>query len=462
MAEQRLTRAPEDIAVRFERACLLDQLGRPEAQEAYLAVLAIDTTHRETLLRLGALLVATGFTTAARTVLARAIAARPNDVGARVSLGHLLRVAGDGDAARSHYEAALLADPAQPEAHQGLSYLLDGIDEAAAERHRRLGFTGRALTTRPFRGRGKPVRVLQLVSACGGNIPTAILLDDSTFLTHSIVADYAAPDLVLPPHDLVFNAIGDAERCGIALQKAAALLARTDAPVVNPPARIRPTTRVGNAALGRLEGVTTPRIATLPRAVLTPGLPDGFSYPVLVRSPGYHTGQNFLRLDGVADLDAALRSLPGDRLTLIEPLDARGANGAWRKYRVMLVGGAILPLHLAISPHWKVHHFTADMQDRPAHRAEEAAFLDDMAGVLGPSAVAALQRISDALALDYGGIDFALGSHGDILLFEANATMTVAMPPADPIWDYRRTAVANVLAAARNLLLGRARQARQR
>ena len=461
LAEQHLARAPEDVAARFERARLLDELGLPEAREAYLAVLAIDTVHRDTLLRLGALLVATGFASAARTVLARAVAARPDDAGARVGLAHLLRVAGDSDSARRHYEATLLVDPAQPEAHQGLSYLLDGMDEAAAERHRRLGFTGRALTTRPFRGRGEPVRVLQLVSARGGNVPTAILLDDATFLTHSIVADYAAPDLVIPPHDLVFNAIGDAERCGIALQKAATLLARTACPVVNPPARIGPTTRAGNAALGRLEGVVTPRIATLPRAVLASGLPGGFSYPVLVRSPGYHTGQNFLRLDGADDLDGALRSLPGNRLTLIEPLDARGADGAWRKYRVMLVGGAILPLHLAISPHWKVHHFTADMQDRPIHRAEEAAFLDDMAGVLGPAAVAALQRISDALALDYGGIDFALGPQGNVLLFEANATMTVARPPADPVWAYRRTAVENVLAAARALLLDRAKQDRR-
>ena len=448
---------PHDVTARFERACRLDQLGQnSEAQQAYLAVLALDMRHREALLRLGALLVATGYVTAARTILAQAVAAHPNDPATRTSLGHLLRVGGDPGAARLQYEAALQADPVHPEAHQGLSYLLDGIDEAAAERHRALGFTGRVLTTRPFRGQGAPVSVLQLVSARGGNIPTATLLDDATFLTHSIVTEYAAADLALPPHDLVFNAIGDADRCGIALRKAAALLERTRAPVINPPARITPTTRDGNAGLGRLEGVTTPRILTLPRADLSQGLPDGFGFPVLLRSPGFHTGQNFVRLEDAADLQAALRTLPGESLTLIEPLDARGADGAWRKYRVMLVGGAILPLHLAISPHWKVHHFTADMQDRPAHRAEEAAFLDDMAGVLGSTAVAALRRIADTLGLDYGGIDFAVGTRGEVLLFEANATMTVALPVAGSVWDYRRQAVSAVLDATRSLLLDRA------
>ena len=456
-AEQHLARMPDDVAARFERACRLDQLGRnPEAQQAYVAVLAIDMGHREALLRLGALLVATGYAMAARTVLAQAVAAHPHDPAARTSLGHLLRVAGDSGAARLQYEAALQADPAHPEAHQGLSYLLDGIDEAAAERHRVLGFTGRVLTTRPFRGQGAPVSVLQLVSARGGNVPTATLLDDAIFLTHSIVTEYAVAGLALPPHDLVFNAIGDADRCGIALQRAAALLERTRAPVINLPARITPTTRAGNARLGRLEGVTTPRILTLSRRDLSRGLPDGFGFPVLLRSPGFHTGQNFVRLEDTADLRAALRTLPGESLTLIEPLDARGADGAWRKYRVMLVGGAILPLHLAISPHWKVHHFTADMQDRPAHRAEEAAFLDDMTGVLGQAAVASLQRIADALGLDYGGIDFAVGTQGEILLFEANATMTVALPAISSVWDYRRRAVSAVLDATRRLLLDRA------
>ena len=457
-AEQHLARAPDDVAARFEHACCLDQFGQQtEARQAYLAVLAIDMRHREALLQLGALLVATGFTTAARTILAQAVAAHPNDPAARTSLGHLLRTTGDTAAARLHYEAALQADPVQPEAHQGLSYLLDGVDEAAAERHRALGFTGRTLTTRPYRGRSVPVRVLQLVSAHGGNIPTTALLDDATFLTHSVVADYAAADLVLPPHDLVFNAIGDADRCGIALQKAEALLERTDAPVINPPARITPTTRAANADLSRLKDVTTPRTLTLPRADLAQGLPHGFKFPVLLRSPGFHTGQNFVRVESTADLHVALHTLPGKGLTLIEPLDARSTDGAWRKYRVMLVGGAILPLHLAVSFHWKVHHFTADMQDRPAHRREEAAFLDDMTGVLGPAAVAALQRIADALALDYGGIDFALGAQGEILLFEANATMTVALPAAGSLWNYRRPAAAAVLEATRAMLLGRAR-----
>jgi CheY-like chemotaxis protein len=111
------------------------------------------------------------------------------------------------------------------------------------------------------------------------------------------------------------------------------------------------------------------------------------------------------------------------------------------------------PLHLAISKHWKIHYFSADMRDRAEHREEEAKFLADMPRVLGAKAMAALERLLTALKLDYGGIDFALNQRGEILLFEANATMVVEQPDEDQRWDYRRAAVERIHAAVRDLLL---------
>ena len=425
--------------------------------QAYLDALVLDPSHRETLRALGLLLIRRGFRTAAHTVLRRAVGCHADDAAAQAALGHLLREAGEAEPACAAYQAALRADPSLPEAHQGMSYLLDGIDDIAAARHRDAGFAERFLTAAPYRGAGTPVSVLRLVSASGGNVPTEHLLDDTTFLTHTLVAEYAPARLALPEHHLVFNAIGDAERCAHALGQAARLLAATAAPVFNPPARITPTTRAGNARrLGGLPGVVAPRIETVPRAVLAAGLPEGFVFPVLLRSPGFQTGQHFVRVETRLALASALAALPGPCLTVIEPLDARGADGFFRKYRVMIAGDALLPLHLAVSPDWKVHHFTADMRQRPVHRAEEAAFLDDMGAVLGPGTLAALTRIRVALGLDYGGIDFALDPQGRVLLFEANATMTAASPPPDPVWDYRRAAVRAVVLRMQAVLLARA------
>ena len=80
----------------------------------------------------------------------------------------------------------------------------------------------------------------------------------------------------------------------------------------------------------------------------------------------------------------------------------------FRKFRVMFVDGRLYPLHLAISPDWKVHYFTADMAQSDANRRRDAEFLADMASVIGPRGMAALERINATLGLDYGGIDFAV------------------------------------------------------
>ena len=119
----------------------------------------------------------------------------------------------------------------------------------------------------------------------------------------------------------------------------------------------------------------------------------------------------------------------------------------------MMVDGLLYPLHLAISQNWKIHYFSADMADRAEHRAEEAEFLADMPGVLGSKAMAALQQVQASLGLDYGGIDFGLNQDGEILLFEANATMVVEQPNVDPRWDYRRAAVERIHDAVRSMFL---------
>jgi len=453
-----LTREPDHIELRYLRAGLLTQMGQiDEAREAYLAVLALDPSHFGALNDLGTLLYAAGFRAAARTAYAEAIRHHPDKAIARINLANALLADGETDEARLHYEAALIAAPDHPDAHQGLANLLQDAGEAdAAEAHRQQSYRARGITTLAYRGEGPPCRVLLLVSAAGGNVPTQGLLDPARFAVSVLVVEAWTPETVLPPHDLVFNAIGDADLCATGLAAAEAVLARSRAPVINPPARVRPTGRVAIASsLAGLPGVRTPKVVLASRETLAEAA-KAFTWPLLVRSPGYHTGRHFVKVETQEALDGAIAPLPGRDLLLIEWLDARDARGLARKFRVMAIGGRLYPLHLALSQSWKVHYFTADMAEAPGHRAEEAAFLADMAGVLGAKAVAGLEAIVTALGLDYAGIDFGLGPDGEVLLFEANATMVVNPPDADPRWDYRRAPTQAILDAVRAMLLGRA------
>jgi len=228
--------------------------------------------------------------------------------------------------------------------------------------------------------------------------------------------------------------------------------------VVNLPAAVLATGRTDHARLSNLPGTVTPLTVTLARELLTS--PEaaaaltrhGFRFPLLVRTPGFHTGRHFLRVENPEALGGAVAQLPGKELTVIEFLDARGADGKVRKYRVMMIDGQLYPLHVAISSHWKIHYFTADMAEQADHRAEDAEFLENMPEVLGPRAMQALSRIQATLGLDYAGVDFGLSATGDLLLFEANATMVVNPPEPDQRWAYRRPAVERIFTAVRRML----------
>jgi len=466
-------RKTDEVALRVKRATLLAQMGRTlEARADHLKVLELDPLHRMNLILLGRLLVLTGQRKAAQVVYSEAVKHYPEDIVIRVDLGDVLlegEDAANAAEARRHFEAALRIDPEFPHAHGGMYYALTRLGEPeAAELHRSKSFRKENLFPAFYRGDSKPIPVLLLVSSTGGNTPIQKLLDDRVFQTYVIVADFYNPNTPLPPHEFVVNGIGDNNAAAEALIAAESLLTLTSAPVLNSPAAVRASGRCENALRLRcLPGVIAPATATFSYSELAGpnGLSaltsQGFTFPLLLRVPGFHMGKHFVRVESPEALADAIAALPGAcrpdaKVLAIEYLDARGADGCARKYRVMMVGGHLYPLHLAISQNWKIHYFSADMKDRPDHRAEEAKFLADMQSVLGSKAVAGLKHVQAVLGLDYGGIDFGLNQQGEVLLFEANATMVVAEPDADDRWDYRRAAVERINAAVRQMLLASA------
>ena len=466
--DRALERDPDAIEPRFVRASLLREQGLFEqAKRDYLELLQRMPTHFGALNDFGTLVLKAGYRDAARTLFAEAVRHHPDNPMGHVNLANLLLQLGALAEARVHFEAALRLDPEHPHAHRGMGNLLAELgDETQARRHRDRGFAAEPVTVAPYRGEGTPILLLQVVSAVGGNIPTGYLLEDRYFQTTTLVAEYHDPATPLPPHDLVLNGIGDADLCRNGLHAAQALLARTTRPVINPPGAVRATGRTANAArLRGLADVVVPRAVALPRDTLS-GNEAGaalarhaFAFPLLVRTPGFHTGRHFVRVADAPSLAAAAAELPGEELYVIEELDARGRDGKFRKYRVMIIDGRLYPLHCAVSYDWKVHYFTADMAHSAEHRAEDENFLQHMDDVIGARGIAALERIGATLGLDYAGIDFATNERGEILFFEANATMVVTAPLNDPKWDYRRPAVERVLAAVRAMLMDRARRA---
>jgi hypothetical protein len=451
-----ISSAASDQAARLAAARALSATAADEAAKvAYLDVLRADPTCLEALLELARLAQRSGHRSAARTAYLQAIHCHPAEPAARVNLGGLLIESGEFAEAEAQFTAALSLRPDLAAAHQGLARLLTARGEVArAEAHWRQGFADGWLAPQPYRGLGAGVPLLLVVSARGGNIPTRALLDDTVFAVTALYAEFHDAAQPLPDHAVIFNAIGDADLCAEGLLQARAIATRSAARVVNAPDAVAET---GRAAVARrvadIPGLAAPRIEVHDRAGLASSIA---SYPRLIRSPGFNTGEHFVRVERREDLVAAIAGLPGDRLLSIEPLDARGPDGLFRKYRVMSIGGRLYPMHLAVSHHWKVHYFTAAMAGEADHRAEEAAFLSDMSGTLGPIAMEALERLTARLGLDYAGVDFGLGRDRRLLLFEANAGMVIQPPGPEPIWDYRRAPIERALQAVKRLVLAKA------
>jgi len=183
------------IAIEIERAILLGALDRrAEAQQTFIDILRRAPRNFSALNEFGTLLAAMGAIDAACRVYAEAILHHPGNPMGHVNLANLLLRANRHAEARVHYEAVLQTYPDHAEAHQGLGAVLSDLgDRAAARYHFQKGFRDHAISTLPYRGGKPPVTLLQLVSSGGGNIPTSAVLDDCTFLTSVIVADYLDP-----------------------------------------------------------------------------------------------------------------------------------------------------------------------------------------------------------------------------------------------------------------------------
>ena len=445
------TREEDMVDSAFLEARALEAAGeQTSARDAYLAILAADPTHLGALTNLGTLLTYSGFKRAGRLAYAQAVAAHPNDLRARTNLAAALLDAGESAEALEQYEAALGIDPRSRDAHQGLALLY--ARNAAWEQartHARVGFAERPVRRAPPSGRTPRTPLLVLVSALGGNVDTERIIDARRYACDILVAEFYETSMQIDEYPLIFNAVGDAERCGEALVRARTFVDTRKEPTINSPSAVLESTRARNAErFAAIPGLRVPRTLEMTRAEVaaTP-----FSFPILLRSPGFHTGEHFEYVESADALPGALAALPGERLLAIEFVDTRRADGAFEKYRVLIVGERLYPIHLARSQQWKVHYFSSQSNDEGAERA----FLTEMNGTIGARACETLERVRAALGLDYGGIDFALDARGNVVLFEANATMNLFDPGPDAAPE-RRAAFEAVRTAVSALLDSRA------
>jgi len=372
-------------------------------------------------------------------------------------------VRGDDPSAQRWYLLALRLNPQLASAYQNLAviYQRNGHAEQAAFCRTRAYQIQRVFIDAPP---GAQRRLLLLYSGLqAGNVPLDTLLGTGRTCQIRYAIDCAAPDedQALPPYDLVFNAVGDAD-VALGLQ---ARLQRFEQhcplPLLNPPAAVLRTRRhLIHLLLGDLADVAlAPCILLAPPLSANAALPraleaGGVAFPLLARPLASHGGQGLVRHAQLATLQDALRRSP-DAHYLSRFIDTRCADGYYRKYRILFVDRVPYPCHLAISSDWMVHYFSAEMAQHDWKLDEERRFLRDPAAALGAQAWAAILAIGRRLDLDYGGIDCTLLANGQVLVFEANAAMLTHFEDEQGPLAHKNPAVRTLIAAFERMLQGR-------
>ena len=269
------------------------------------------------------------------------------------------------------------------------------------------------------------------------------LLDDLPFDVLPIrkrLANPPSPDQ-LSQYGCILNFITDPDLNPRSLANLQKLLRRYRGKVVNRPEAVLRTSREQVAAsLSGTPGLRVPRVLRLPggKPAATARVLDRArpSFPLILRRAGTHTGHIIGLIDDPDALQAAVAKA-GDYIAT-EFVDYCGADGLYRKYRVFFFGDRLVFRHMIVFDEWSVHGRSRMkfMAERPELLREEAKLCAEPEGPFPPSWNEVFREVRSRMAPDFFGLDFGVDRSGQMVLFEANATMNFFPPVVDPRFDY--------------------------
>jgi hypothetical protein len=315
------------------------------------------------------------------------------------------------------------------------------------------------------RGREVRQRLLAIMTAGDfmANTPLEFLLGDSDIALDIL---YVSPDRplppTLPPHDVLFNAVGESDR-NRALLASLSESAGAWPGLLNQPAKSLLLSRDRVAAILQSQpGVCIPNTARIERATLrrigqgeqsaAELLGDG-DFPLIVRPVDSHAGKGLHKLSAAGEVAAYLAQQNEEMFYISRFVDYSNDDGLFRKYRIALIDGQPFLCHLAISEHWMIHYLNAGMTESAEKRAEEAAAMASFDEGFALRHRDAFALIQQRFGLDYFAMDCGQTRDGRLLIFEVDTGMVVhALDPVD-IFMYKQAQMRKVFDAFRAMLL---------
>jgi glutathione synthase/RimK-type ligase-like ATP-grasp enzyme len=274
-------------------------------------------------------------------------------------------------------------------------------------------------------------------------------------VTPNIFRQNRIPELV--QYRCLVNLITEPEGNDKVLSNLSRLLRGASGKVLNRPEAVLQSTRDQVARrLSDLPGLRVPRVARM-RPANSAGLRQaigraGLSYPVILRQAGSHTGHIVGLIDNADRIPDGLAK--GADYLATEFVDFRNADGLYRKYRVFFIGQRIVFRHLIVSDAWNIHAKDRRrfMIERPELLAEEKLLFERPEGAFPDAVIDTLRSVRDRMKLDFFGMDFAILPGGQLLLFEANASMNFFPFMSEPEFAYVQQCWAPARRAFREML----------
>ncbi|MDD5297098.1 MAG: pyridoxal-dependent decarboxylase [Rhodocyclaceae bacterium] len=309
------------------------------------------------------------------------------------------------------------------------------------------------------------IRLLALMAPgdLSANMPLEALLENSDVDLDMLylLPGQPMPEMV-PDHDVAIVAMSESEaNCGL-LKELEALAPVWPRPLINRPDRVARLSRDGAACLLRgTPGLVMPITARMDRATLA-GVASGEialgavmeegGFPLIVRPLDSHAGHDLAKLDDQEALIAYLGTTGAERFYVAPFVDYRSADGQYRKYRVVIIGGKPYAGHMAISSHWMIHYLNAGMDESGEKRAEEARFMADFDTDFAVRHGTTLAALNERLGLEYVGVDCGETADGKLLIFEVDHAMIVHAMDSPAVYPYKQPQMARVFSAFRKLL----------
>ncbi len=288
------------------------------------------------------------------------------------------------------------------------------------------------------------------------NTPVDFLLEGSDVELTICYVDGRLPlPSEVPDHDVAFLAIGQSDDGSRALTALGAdPFAGWPRPVFNGrPEKIAALSRDGVAdTFAGHPLIACPATRRVARTGLErvasgeAGLADlhaDLAFPVIVRPLGSHAGNGLQKLDSRPELAAYLAEHGQAEFFVAAFVDYSGADGMFRKLRVVFVNGQPFVSHMAVSERWMVHYLNADM-GQAANRAEEAQVMATFDTGFAVRHGAAFAALTETLGLDYYGIDCAETQDGRLLVFETDVAMIVHAMDSAELYPYKKPAMAKL------------------